>query len=86
MPPAYNLYNFYLETSPEIFECMPDKENASNPVVEKEKTNSMAKSVQDHVDLAQWTGDQLHGVHQGDGIAGVGAGHPATDSMESCHQ
>ena len=38
---------------------------------------------QDHVHLAQGAGDQLHGVHQGDGVAGVGAGHPTTDGKQS---
>ena len=43
----------------------------------------MTKSVKDQVHLAQGAGDQLHGVHQGDGVAGVGAGHPTTDGVQS---
>ena len=62
---------------------MPDKEGTSHLVIKKDKSCSMTKSVKDQVHLAQGAGDQLHGVHQGDGVAGVGAGHPTTDGVQS---
>ena len=60
---------------------MPDKVKASQPVLKEEKGNPMAKGVQNHVDLATRAWYQLCGVDQEEGVAGVGAGHPAAHCL-----
>ena len=64
---------------------MPDEEGTSHLGIKKEKPSPMPKSVKDHVHLAKGAGDQLHSVHQGDGVSGVCAGHPTTYGFQSGH-
>ena len=72
----------YLDRSPEVLASMPGKINTSQPVAEEKESKSMPKGIQDHMDLATRAGDQLGGVDQGEGVAGVGAGHPAADGLQ----
>ena len=76
----------YPDWSPEVLGGMPGKVDPCCPVVEKEETNSMAKGVKNHMDFAKVVGDQLWDGHQCDSVAGVGAGHPVADCVQSSHQ
>jgi len=88
LPHIYDIshHGRYLHRPPEVLAGMPGKVGTSQQVIKDKECQTMPNSVQDHVDLAPRPGDQLSGGDQCEGVAGVGAGHPAGDSLEDVDQ